>query len=105
MAASDAPTSSSMDCHSRRNGVSRLCRRAMSSRLTTSACMRCAWSRMARMVSWMSAGSAACWRISVSVMPTRLVSGVRRSCETAASRELRSFSDSMLTSACCATST
>ena len=30
-------------------------------------------------------------------------SGVRRSCDTAASSELRSFSDSMLTSACCAT--
>ncbi|WZB70272.1 hypothetical protein WJ968_32500 [Achromobacter xylosoxidans] len=41
----------------------------------------------------------------MSVTPTRLVSGVRRSCDTAASSELRSFSDSMLTSACCATST
>ncbi|MCY1527736.1 hypothetical protein D9M68_628120 [compost metagenome] len=103
--ASAVPTSSSMDCHSRRSGVSRLCSRAMSSRLTTSACMRWAWSRMACRVSCRPGGNAACWRIRVSVMPTRLVSGVRRSCDTAASSELRSFSDSMLTRACCATST
>ena len=36
LAASEAPTSASIDCHSSRSGVSRLCSRAMSSRLATS---------------------------------------------------------------------
>ena len=40
-----------------------------------------------------------------SARPISAASGVRRSCDSAESSELRSRSDSMLTSACCATST
>ncbi|CFU11388.1 Uncharacterised protein [Bordetella pertussis] len=105
MAARAEPTSSSTDCHWRRSGASWLCSRAMSSRLTTSACMRRAWSCMAATVSSAAGVMAAGERCRVSAMPSKLVSGVRRSCETAASRALRRRSDSILSSACWATST
>ncbi|MNR52360.1 hypothetical protein D3C85_1721970 [compost metagenome] len=75
----------------------------MSSRFTTMVRMRWAWTRMASTVAATSAGSGA--RASDSAMPISPVSGVRRSCDTAASSELRSCSDSIDTSACCATST
>ena len=108
-----APTTSSTDCHSRRSATAApppASRRAMSSRLPTSACRARACATMARAVSARarSAGdpavsvSGAC---SESASPTSAVSGVRTSCEIAASSVLRSDSDSISTTARCATST
>ncbi|MNN46046.1 hypothetical protein D3C81_1604090 [compost metagenome] len=67
--------------------------------------MRRACSSIAATVSSSGGASVGVPRCMVSAMPIRLVSGVRRSCETAASSELRRRSDSIDNSACCATST
>ena len=76
----------------------------MSSRLVTSALMRKASSCSDWARSSCASASAGLERASDSDRPTSEVRGVRRSCDSAASRELRSRSDSMFTSAFCATS-
>ena len=78
----------------------------MSSRLLTSALMRVASSRdRLRAISAARAASGGFVSASDSARPTSAASGVRRSCESAESSELRSRSDSICISACCATST
>lgn len=59
------------------------------------ACASSAWADPSRASAWAS----------VSDVPISAVSGVRRSCESAASSELRSRSDSMASSVSCATVT
>ena len=79
--------------------------RAMSRRLLTSVLMRRASSWMASDVSSCAGDSGGLVSVKDSARPTRTVSGVRKSCDSAASREFRNRSDSIRTSASCATST
>lgn len=75
----------------------------MSSRLFTSTLMRSDEARMACAISACSPLRAGCVSARVSARPTMAASGVRRSCEMAASSELRSRSDSICTVVLCAT--
>ena len=91
---------SSSDCQSRLQlHARRLCSRAISSRLLTSSCSaaRLVADRRRRSRMLASRGAAAISIDSVSASPTSAVSGVRRSCDSAASSELRSRSDSICT--------
>ena len=99
------PTISSIDCHSTRSRIAPLWMRAMSSRLVTMSLIRVASSRMAAAISVCCELNAGRLRRMVSASPTSAASGVRRSCDSAASSELRRRSDSICTVACCATST
>jgi len=67
--------------------------------------MRRASSCMASALSSCAGDSAGLVRVRDSARPTRTVSGVRKSCDSAASNELRKRSDSIRTKASCATST
>ncbi len=97
------PTISSSDCQSWRSFSSPDCRRAISSRLSTRRVVRSAWSRIASARLGMRATATRPARsVSVSARPTSAVSGVRRSCDSAASSELRRRSDSILISVSCA---
>ena len=100
-----APTTSSNGCHSRRSFTSPLWIRAMSSRLLTIALIRCASTTIACADLELLPRQRRLGSGNDSASPTRAASGVRRSCESADSSELRSRSDSIRNSACCATST
>ena len=95
---------SSIDCQSSRSRTSPLWMRAMSSRLVTMSASR-------RDLSMRARAQSVCWALSrgwlaasSSAVATMAASGVRRSCDSAASSELRSRSDSICTVAVCATS-
>ena len=77
----------------------------MSSRLLTCELIRSAASRIARATAALRPSASGVSSASESAMPTSAASGVRKSCEMAASSELRSRSDSICTVVFCATST
>lgn len=99
------PITSSIGCQLRRRCVSPASMRAMSSRLATSEARRCDWRTIACTLSCCAGESAGSLAASDCASPTSDVSGVRRSCDRAASSELRRRSVSMRRSACCATAT
>ena len=97
------PTTSSSGSHSRCRCTPPCCRRAMSSRFSTSRCMAWAWMRTCSSMSAAPPGGT--WRCAASAAPRMVVSGVRRSCETADSKVLRMRSPSMAIWVCWATAT
>ena len=99
------PANSSSDCQSRFKVIVPLCRRAMSSKLLTNCVMRSACVVIASASICSTESCRASASASVSDMPISAVNGVRKSCDSAASSELRSRSVSIASSVSCATDT